>query len=197
MPKCESLQTLAFGIMKLLACQLLLAVFVGEVGLASPSVAQGVLDRPVTLQVTNQNIGSILTQLHKQADVRFTYSSSIVETNRKVTLSVVNERLSEVMNRLFGPLNVAYKVEGKQIILYKNERGGAAGSNESASLRTDGQVAITVKGRVTDDKGMGLPGANVLIKGTTNGTVTDQDGAYALSVQTGTETLVFSFIWYS
>ena len=70
MPKCESLQTLAFGIMKLLACQLLLAVFVGEVGLASPSVAQGVLDRPVTLQVTNQNIGSILTQLHKQADVR-------------------------------------------------------------------------------------------------------------------------------
>ncbi|WP_461133753.1 TonB-dependent receptor [Spirosoma lituiforme] len=183
--------------MKLLACQLLLAVFVGEVGLASPSVAQGVLDRPVTLQVTNQNIGSILTQLHKQADVRFTYSSSIVETNRKVTLSVVNERLSEVMNRLFGPLNVAYKVEGKQIILYKNERGGAAGSNESASLRTDGQVAITVKGRVTDDKGMGLPGANVLIKGTTNGTVTDQDGAYALSVQTGTETLVFSFIGYS
>lgn len=197
MHKCESFQRLTFGIMKLIICQLLLAAFVGSIVLAGPSAAQGVLDRSVTMQVTNQQIGSVLGLLRKQVDVRFTYSSSIVETNRRVSLSVTNERLSDVMNRLLTPLNIAYRVEGRQIILYRQEKTGEADEPTS----TGGQVriaeAVTVRGRVTDDKGMGLPGANVLIKGSTTGTVTDTDGAYSLSVPTGTETLVISFIGYT
>lgn len=56
--------------------------------------------------------------------------------------------------------------------------------------------AQTVTGRVTDDTGAGLPGASVVIKGTTNGTTTDANGAFSLSVPTGTETLVISYIGY-
>lgn len=58
--------------------------------------------------------------------------------------------------------------------------------------------SATVTGRVSDENGTGMPGVNVIVKGTSNGTTTDADGRYTLSV-TGDEasgTLVFSFIGY-
>ncbi len=54
---------------------------------------------------------------------------------------------------------------------------------------------ITVSGKVNDEAGMPIPGASVIIKGTTNGTTTDLDGNYQIKANTGT-TLVFSFIGY-
>ncbi|WP_394351968.1 SusC/RagA family TonB-linked outer membrane protein [Rhodocytophaga rosea] len=58
-------------------------------------------------------------------------------------------------------------------------------------------VAVTITGRVTDDTNQGLPGVNVLLKGTTNGTTTDGTGKYSLSVPDATGTLVFSYIGYT
>src|SRR5690606_8993364 len=56
---------------------------------------------------------------------------------------------------------------------------------------------INVTGTVTSSAdGLGLPGANVLIKGTFTGTVTDIDGRYTLDVPEATDTLVFSSIGY-
>jgi TonB-linked SusC/RagA family outer membrane protein len=52
-----------------------------------------------------------------------------------------------------------------------------------------------IKGVVKDDKGMGLPGVNILLKSTTNGTITDADGKYSLNAPSD-GTLVFSFIGY-
>ncbi|MFA9192721.1 SusC/RagA family TonB-linked outer membrane protein [Flavobacterium sp. FZUC8N2.13] len=57
------------------------------------------------------------------------------------------------------------------------------------------QAQITVKGTVTDAKsGIPLPGANIVVKGTTNGVSTDMDGKYSISVPNQSATLVFSFI---
>src|SRR5688500_7470849 len=53
----------------------------------------------------------------------------------------------------------------------------------------------SVSGRVTSsDDGTPLPGVNVIVKGTVNGTVTDSDGKFTLPVSSTTGTLVFSFI---
>lgn len=54
-----------------------------------------------------------------------------------------------------------------------------------------------VKGRVLDENGTAMPGVNVIIKNTTNGTTTDQNGDYSISVGSGDQTLVFSFIGYN
>ena len=52
---------------------------------------------------------------------------------------------------------------------------------------------VTVRGVVYDDQGQPLPGASVMVKGTTQGTVTDLDGNYSLNVRPD-QTLVVSFI---
>ncbi|MGC1240687.1 MAG: TonB-dependent receptor [Chryseosolibacter sp.] len=57
--------------------------------------------------------------------------------------------------------------------------------------------AFRITGKVTSDTGDPLPGVSVLEKGTTNGTVTDTEGAYSLTVSNEDATLVFSFIGYT
>jgi len=56
--------------------------------------------------------------------------------------------------------------------------------------------AINVSGRVTDEEGKPMPGVNILVKGTANGTTTDVEGAYKISVDNTESVLVFSFIGY-
>ncbi|RNI31405.1 SusC/RagA family TonB-linked outer membrane protein [Rufibacter latericius] len=64
------------------------------------------------------------------------------------------------------------------------------------------QVAVvlaqghTVKGKVTDETGAGIPGATVLLKGTSTAAPTDADGSYTIQTPSGEGTLVFSFISY-
>ena len=60
------------------------------------------------------------------------------------------------------------------------------------SDQTPGRT-VTVRGVVYDDQGQPLPGASVMVKGTTQGTVTDLDGNYSLNVRPD-QTLVVSFI---
>ncbi len=57
--------------------------------------------------------------------------------------------------------------------------------------------AAVVKGKVVDETGEGLPGVNVVEKGTFNGAVTDVNGQYSLDVKGKNATLVFSFVGYT
>ena len=72
--------------------------------------------------------------------------------------------------------------------------GVLIGSMPLALSAADHQTAITVTGKITDQAGAPLPGVNVLEKGTTNGTVTDTQGSYSITVASGESVLVFSFI---
>ena len=56
--------------------------------------------------------------------------------------------------------------------------------------------AQSISGTVTDDNGVPLPGATVLVEGTQNGVSTDFDGNYSINASSG-DTLVFSFVGYS
>ena len=67
---------------------------------------------------------------------------------------------------------------------------------ENRTLLASAAVAGPVAGRITDEKGAGLPGVNVIVKGTSTGTQTDADGRYRIEAPDGA-TLVFSFVGYA
>ncbi len=56
------------------------------------------------------------------------------------------------------------------------------------------QQQRTITGKVTDEQGLPLPGVNIMVKGTSIGTITDMDGNYSLSVPASAVTLVFLFV---
>ena len=67
----------------------------------------------------------------------------------------------------------------------------------AGSVPSDDPQRITVAGRVTDNTGEGLPGVNVIEKGTTNGTITNIDGGYTLTVSSAASVISFSFVGYT
>jgi TonB-linked SusC/RagA family outer membrane protein len=71
-----------------------------------------------------------------------------------------------------------------------------AKSDVLKEVRQVSVAAVTVTGRVTDDKGGALPGVNVVEKGTSNGTSTDANGDYRITVTGSSSVLTFSFIGF-
>lgn len=157
---------------------------------------QSILEKKVSLEVRNQQIREVLSKLEKAADVRFSYLPSQIEAGRRVTLKVENQRISDIVTQIVDPLKITYEVVGEKQILLKK-----APDEASVTPRVNYQevnvMAELIKGKITDkETGEGLPGVNVVLKGTTSGTTTDISGNYELTVPQATGVLVFSYVGY-
>jgi len=162
---------------------------------ARESSGQDVLNKYITLEVENTELGKVLSLIERQTEVRFLYSPNVVKVDRKVSVKANNKRLESVLAELFEPLSITFTVSDNRILLKSDRRGtGSAPARiEEQSARPAEQ---TVTGTVTDEAGAALPGVSILIKNTQRGTTTDQNGKYSLVRQDQDITLVFSYIGY-
>jgi len=101
------------------------------------------------------------------------------------------------MKKMGRKLHQIQKLEEKGSLSLQTKMKDKPIKQLTAIAKTIGQlvVSVTVTGTVTDDQGNPLPGATVLEKGTTNGTISDADGKYSLRVEEDA-VLVFSFIGF-
>ncbi len=136
----------------------------------------------LSLNLKNTSIRNVLGQIENQTDFYFIYNAKAVDVQKAVSIEVENESIPEILDKIFEGTNVTYRIDKRQI---------AISTNLAESIS---QQEITVSGRVTDSSGESLPGVTVLIKGTTQGTITDFDGDYSIFDVPGTGTLVFSFV---
>ncbi|MCY7349236.1 MAG: carboxypeptidase-like regulatory domain-containing protein, partial [Cytophagaceae bacterium] len=188
-------------IMQLTALPLLLIFFVATFSLAEPGHAQQLLDRPVTIQVSGQDLKSTLAQLERLTNSRFVYRPALVRTVQPIRLTARNERLASVLDRLLKPLGISYDVSNEYIILNRATVAPSLAPTEpKAALESPLNPALqlaetTVTGRITDEKGEPLPGVNIAVKGTSRGTSANGEGRYSLVVNP-TDVLIFSFIGF-
>ena len=144
---------------------------------ASHSYAQ---ETVISLNLINQTVADVLDDIEAQTDFQFFYNSKLIDTNRRVSVDVKNVDVFVVLKQIFGNTNVTYKVVDKDVIL---------------TLASPDQGEHMVTGVVKDQNGELIIGANVVEKGTTNGTVTDVDGRFSINVAPGA-TLLISYIGY-
>lgn len=188
---------LIIRLMKLSVVQVVLAVLFTGISVASDLTAQDLLNRRVSLKVENERIRKVLTEIEQVASVKFAYRSQVIPLNKKISLEVVNQPLNEVLDRITIPNGISYEVVGQQIILRPAKKDAFLDVSAELPYRINNDVADrTINGRVTDEKGEGLPGVNIVIKGTTRGTVTDVDGRYQVDVPDNDAVLIFSFVGY-
>lgn len=180
---------------------LLMLLMVG-VTWAHPTKAQEYLTKKLTIKADNQEIKRILTEIEKATDVQFVYSSQVIDTRQRVSIHAVNTTLEEVLAKLLKPLTVHYQLVGRKLVLSAST---SAILDPTKSIDIDAAVEQTEKlapkknvtGRVTDEKGSGLPGVSVLLKGSQRGTSTNADGNFQIDVpDEGSPVLVFSFVGY-
>ncbi|QIP11921.1 TonB-dependent receptor [Spirosoma aureum] len=180
--------SLLLKLMKLSCAPLLVTLLFSGLTYATEIRAQEVLDRTVTLQCYNQQLERVLAQLETLAQVKFVFSSRLIQSNRLVTFSIRQEPLSNVLNQLLQPLQLSYEVSGNKIILNRST-GAHPNAPRLASMET-------MTGKVLDERGEAMPGVSIVIKGTQRGTVTSPEGLFSIDANMG-ETLIFSYIGYS
>ncbi|MGP1476545.1 MAG: TonB-dependent receptor [Phocaeicola sp.] len=146
-----------------------------------------------TINAKNQTVENVLTQIETKSDFGFFFNNKHIDLNRLVSFSVKNKTVYEILNKLFEGTDITYIILDKKIILTK--KGVIDGSPNSTLSNQGINQNKAVKGKVVDSKGEPIIGANVLEKGTMNGTITDIDGNYIISVNSNA-ILVISYIGY-
>ncbi len=193
MKKCN-LFTFSTAIMKFTIVQLALSFTFAFTTYAHKVEGQEILDKKITLELFNQEFKTALSFIAKQADVKFTYASGILKSDKRITLSAKNQRLGNVLDQLFKPLQIEYEVVGKQIIL-KKENQVAVLDLDAGTFIAQAAYADKVSGTVTNNEGAALEGVSVMLKGTSKGTVTNNKGYFEIDA-TLQSTLVFSIVGY-
>ncbi len=143
----------------------------------------------LTFSVKNATVKSVLNRIEKSTGFSFMYESNVIDVNSKVDFEAKDESIESILVRLLGS-EVSYRIVGKHILLFRGEKQPSQKVSDVVGV----QQQRTVTGKVTDQSGQPLPGATIVIKGTSQGTVTDADGNYSLSDVPDNATLVFSFV---
>lgn len=122
----------------------------------------------IDLSIKNKPLRQLITQIETKTDYTFMLDQT-VDQSLNVSVDARQESLDNVLKKAFTGTQISYEVIGKQIIL-KISRDNQ--SNQSRKI----------SGTVKDQNGESVIGANVSVKGTTVGTITDIDGNFILEV---------------
>ncbi|HEV7347811.1 TonB-dependent receptor [Telluribacter sp.] len=179
--------------------QLLCIGFLSAMSYAHTSPAQELLNRDVTLKVSNVTLSEALDRIESSAQVRFAYSRDLIRLSQPVAVTAQREPLSSVLDKLLIPLKIDYRVVNNQILLSKSKKLSIA-TPALLDNRLPERVMpleVAIRGTVTGaDNTEPLPGVSVVVKGTSQGTTTDASGNYQLTVPGPSSVLVFSFVGY-
>ena len=140
----------------------------------------------MSLDMENTTVHDVINAIEKKGNFYFTYNLNQVNVNRKVSIKVENKTINQILDRLFSKSGIDYKIENRHIVLYKQATPEVEAVKQQKSIN----------GIVADEQGEPIIGASVLEKGTTNGTITDLDGRFTLSIGKGTE-LIVSYVGYT
>lgn len=176
----------------------------------------------IVLSVKDAPLSSVFESIEQQSGYSFFYDKKILRDLGNVTANFHGKSLKQILDAILPDQSLTYEIVDKIIVIrnapdYRSNNhkllkhdntlfNRSFATNEPrATLRIDELMErmtrshykeIVIRGKVTDEKGEALPGVNVLVKGTQQGTVTNLDGSYSISVPDQNSVLVFSFVGY-
>ncbi len=135
------------------------------------------------VELKNTSLLELFTQIENNSQYRFFYSNDEVNVYEKISVSAKDKAVGEILSEVFDDLPYSFKELKNNMVLVESK---------DASKSTGSQKKVT--GKVTDTSGQPLPGVTVMVRGTTNGTITSVDGDFLISNVPENGVLVFSFM---
>jgi len=139
----------------------------------------------ISLRVKKTEIGGVLRSIEKQTNYRFLYNDKLQDIREKVSISVKEAGIADVLNLLLDNTRLLYQVMDNNLIVIKED------PNAPPRLPD-----VVIRGKINGDGGLALSGVSIQVKGTSTGTTTNNDGSFALSVPDANVTLVISSVGY-
>lgn len=175
-----------FRALKLSTLCLILGV---EAGFATESYSQ---KTTFTISVQDQSVKEVFDYIEQHSEFIIFYLDETIDVNRKVSVNLKDQRVESILEQLFKNTDVMYTINDRQILLSKRKEV----IEVAPVVAVVQQKKNTVTGVVLDPTGMPVIGANIMVKGTTSGTITDMDGKFSLDVDKDA-TLVISYIGFA
>lgn len=147
----------------------------------------------LSLKIENGNLKQLFDEIQKQSEFIFFYKDSQVDLSQNLNIKANKETVEHILDQVLANTNLVYKIFDRQIVILP-ERQSVGPDGKVESLFNQQPQGKTISGKITDQSGVSLPGVSVVVKGTTNGTITDSNGNYSLSNIDENATLQFSFI---
>ena len=163
-----------------------LFLFIGLVQVSAGSYSRST---KLTLEMRSAKVADVLDAIESKSEFRFAYSPGFIDLNRVVSVDIHEKSIEESLKVIFAGTEVDFAVHDRHIILYPEAMDSG---NKNANVVRAQQRTIT--GTVTDTRRQPLPGVTVVVKGTTNGTITNTDGKFSLPLPANAEVLQFSFV---
>ncbi len=125
----------------------------------------------ITVGMQGATIDEVIKEVRETSGYRFLYRVEEVNRFGKRDIDVRDAKVSDFLEQLLQNTDLTYEVENEVIIIRPGQKKAMP------------QVKVlVVSGKVTDEKNMALPGATVLLKGTSYGVVTDANGKFRMEV---------------
>jgi TonB-linked SusC/RagA family outer membrane protein len=141
----------------------------------------------INVNVEEMELADLLWELQESSGIVFAYRTSDLEGMDPVTANFEGATITEILDEVLEDTHLDYKMDKEVVVIVKREI--------IPEITTeDQQEKKIIKGKVTDDQGIPLPGVSVVIKGTNIGVATDIDGNYTLTLEQEEAVLVFSFV---
>lgn len=140
----------------------------------------------ISLDLQNVPLKEVFARIEDQSNYIFVYYDSILDASRRVSISVSDQPVGNVLEVLFAGTENTWKLSGRQIVIGK----------AAAASKAEKQTPLRVMGSVKDTNGEPLIGVTVFVKERPSvGTATDINGNYLIDVQTD-DVLEFSYVGY-
>lgn len=143
----------------------------------------------VNLNFSQKSLRTVLESITEQTSHTLAFSKEAVDLSEAVTIRITDGELEQVLNQLLTPRHIGYEIRDNKIYIFDQP---TAVKDETGQTPPQ-EVHLT--GTVTDQNGEPIIGANIVVPGTTIGTVTNMDGRYSISLPQGSM-LRISYIGY-
>lgn len=144
-----------------------------------------VKEKMITISFSKIPLSEAMARIEKTSGYTFFYDATQVNVKQEVSLNVKQVSVSKAVGEMLKGIDLSFEVTSTQIALFPKK---------STPAQTG--KATTIIGKVVDENGEPIIGANVLVAGTTTGVITDIDGNYKLEAPFGSS-LQISYIGYT
>lgn len=152
----------------------------------SLSAADTYSQNVISIERENSTLKEVLNSVKKQSNYTFWYRSEDLDLNKQVSVKVHKQSINVVLDQLLAGQGLSYKIEGRYVMIYKDNHVSDIAQQQERIL----------KGVVKDQDGEPIIGANVTVKGTSRGCITDVNGNFSLQAPVN-GVIVVSYIGYT
>ncbi|WP_152269334.1 TonB-dependent receptor [Agriterribacter humi] len=165
-------------------------------GLCLQTTASGV-SQTITYSGKDVSLEEVFAAIKQQTGYFVSYKASQIKKAKPVTIHGENMPLGQFLSRVLEKERLGFTIEVNTIFIKRKSELPLSPDIQPGSNANAPPVDITLRGRVTNAENEPLQGVSVTVRGTRNGTITDADGRFQLSVSSAKNVeLVFSIVGY-